>query len=134
VVSSLNKTSGGTPEFYFDNFFRPESRADTLRGAGGDSGGPAFVVNNQGRVVSLAGLVVAGSIDPSGPATTVLDLSHPTVRAFIDQHAYKPELPTLSIRNCGTGVVVSWSYRPGATLQTSHTAGGPWADSPGAAC
>jgi hypothetical protein len=123
VVSSLQRSSGGTSEFYFDTFFLPGLISSPLRAASGDSGGVAFVLDNQGRVVSLAGLMVAGSTDPSGPATTVLDLSHPDVQAFIRANVAKPDL---TITDSDNGLSVSWSQTSDFVLQTSFNPDGVW--------
>jgi hypothetical protein len=115
-------------EFYRSALFQPTARPADLRGAAGDSGGPVFRLDSQGRVASLAGLMVSASIEITGRSTGILDLSHPDVQAFIKQHAAYPELPQLSINNSSKGVVVSWPEKPGIILQTSDTPTGPWAN------
>jgi hypothetical protein len=116
-------------EFYRSALFQPTARPADLRAAGFDSGGPVFRLDSQGRVASLAGLMVSGSIEITGSSTGILDLSHPDVQAFIKQHAAYPELPKLSINSTGEALVVSWADSPGIALQTSPTPNGPWIDS-----
>jgi hypothetical protein len=124
-----NPIPGESSEFYRRAFFQPTVRPGDMRGASGDSGGPVFRLDSQGRVASLAGLMVSASIEITGRSTGILDLSHPDVQAFIKQHAAYPELPKLSINSTGEALVVSWADSAGIALQTSPTPNGPWIDS-----
>jgi hypothetical protein len=110
-------------EFYRRAFFQPTVRPGDIRGAGGDSGGPVFRLNSQGRVVSLAGLMVSGSIDITGRSTGILDLSNPKVQAFIRANVAKPDL---TITDSDNWLSVSWSQTSDFVLQTSFNPDGVW--------
>ena len=115
---------GESPEFYRRAFFQPTVRRETdMRGAGGDSGGPVFLLDNQGRVASLAGLMVSGTLDITGRATGILDLSNPDVQAFIKQYAAYPEL---KVTDSERGVSVSWAPSADFNLQISSSPSGVW--------
>jgi hypothetical protein len=114
---------GESREFYRRSFFQPTARPGDMRGAGGDSGGPVFLLDNQGRVASLAGLIVSGSIDITGSVTGILDLSHPDVQAFIKQHAAYSEL---KVTDSESGVSVSWAQSADFSLQISSSPSGVW--------
>lgn len=116
-------------EFYRSALFQPTARPADLRAAGGDSGGPVFRLDSQGRVASLAGLMVSASIEITGRSTGILDLSIPTVQAFIEANVAYPEPPKLYISGSDQGVVVSWTNSPGLVLLTSPSPNGPWTDS-----
>ena len=100
-----------------------------MRGAGGDSGGPVFRLDSQGRVASLAGLMVSGTIPVTSSYTGILDLSNWRVQAFIKENVAYPEPPKLAISGSEQGVVVSWTNSPGLVLQTSTAPNGSWTDS-----
>jgi hypothetical protein len=119
---------GDSSEFYCSAVFQPTIRLGDLRGAGGDSGGPVFLLDDQGRVASLAGLMVSATIPVTGRYTGILDLSNRKVQAFIKENVTYPEPPKLSISGSDQGVVVSWTNSPGLVLQTSPAPNGPWTD------
>jgi hypothetical protein len=114
---------GESPEFYRKAFFLPTVRKGDMRAAGFDSGGPVFRLNSQGRVASLAGLMVSASIDITGSMTGILDLSHPDVQAFIRANVAKPDL---TITDSDNGLSVSWSQTSDFVLQTSFNPDGVW--------
>ena len=114
---------GESGEFYRRVFFEPLIRTGDMRAASGDSGGPVFRLNSQGRVVSLAGLMVSASIDITGRSTGILDLSNPKVQAFIRANVAKPDL---TITDSDNGLSVSWSQTSDFVLQTSFNPDGVW--------
>jgi hypothetical protein len=129
VDTDLSATiSGQSSEYYVGTIFRRTGFPGDLRGAPGDSGGPVFVLDQQGRVVSLAGLMVSTSIPLGGVFTYFLDLTHPTVRKFIEDNAWspEPELPNLSIVQRDGGLLLSWAETPNVVLQQGPSSQGPW--------
>jgi V8-like Glu-specific endopeptidase len=121
--------SGQSPEYYVGTYFSNSSaKPGELRSAPGDSGGPVFVVDQQDRVVSLAGMVVAGSNSVLGSFSYFLDFSNPEVRRFIDAHTTntEPQLPKLFISQRNEGLLISWPVTPNVTLQIAPAPQGPW--------
>ncbi len=116
---------GESREFYRRAFFEPSLRSGDLRGAGGDSGGPVFLLDGQGRADRLAGLVVSGTTSITGRSTGILDLSHPEVQAFIRANVAKPDL---TITDSDNGLSVSWSQTSDFLLQTSFNPDGVWSN------
>jgi hypothetical protein len=125
--------SGQSSDFYLGTIFRNQTANPSgLRAAPGDSGGPVFVLDAQGKVLNLAGLVVSGPPSTQSSFSYFLDLTAPIVRNFIEQHAASPEtpLPNLNFSIRDGSFVVEWPYVPNAFLETAPTPQGPWAKSP----
>ena len=129
VDTDLSATiSGQSPEYYVGTIFRRTGSPGSLRGAPGDSGGAVYVIDQQGNVVSLAGIMVSTSIPLGGVFTYFLDLSNPEVRQFIDEHTTntEPQLPKLAISQYNEGLLISWPLTPNAVLQKASAPNGPW--------
>jgi hypothetical protein len=67
--------------------------------------------------------VVSGTLDITGRATGILDLSNPKVQAFIKKHAAYPEL---KVTDSESGVSVSWAQSADFSLQISSSPSGVW--------
>jgi hypothetical protein len=117
--------SGQSPELYVGTIFWRTGVPGALRAAPGDSGGTVFVLNEQSRVLSIAGMIVSTSIPINSVFTFFLDLTLPTVRNYIDIHKKKVDV-RLAISHSSDGVLVTWPQTSDFVLQTSFNPDGVW--------
>ena len=125
--SSVVSTSGQSPELYVGTIFRRTGVPGAMRGGPGDSGGAVSELDEQDRVLSIAGMIVSGSISINGVFTYFLDLTLPTVRNYIDIHKKKVDV-RLAISHSSDGVLVTWPPAPNNVLQSAPSLQGPWTD------
>jgi hypothetical protein len=104
-----SETSHFNSQFYENTYFYPNSMISLNgRGSNGDSGSPVY--DGQGR---LAGMNIGNTpgtlhFDPIG-TTIFLDLTNPTVRAWIEANTAIPDPPNLAINVTSTTAQFNFS-------------------------